>query len=587
MSKRIKFKLIAIIIAVFMFLFPCGNKLGYNTHNEDKGPAIEDSSIIWKFTYYNDGKTGGLGHTNPLTNSSFEQSDWTINETYGWHEWEYKGTKYVVMAAATCEGIDELPHPIYPFIKEQSKVHYFHYGTAANNWNYSTFKFRFVDNGDTNEYNGIVLDTCAVALDPWNSGWNSSEWDGNAYGAKAEGEQILDVHVPLGYPETSKYEKFNGKQVNLSSTGTWSSSDTGESSSSSKMDFFVELAHTIFTALGDGIEIGLNKLATNMSKEDSKKLEYSKSDIQKNKELQSKIHVGDAYEFEMQDGNKDNRLTKKDTAITISDISNYTDNKKGRAETIYKLSTPIPYMAVDMYSSAIGKFNCLDVDFFNKNNKNEDKTWNFAKNLITTSSHIILYLSAILLILMIVLRAIFLVINTMRSNPESAAKEKRILDNIIKAVIIISTIYLMMIFLIYFCEQIINLIINNDDTEFLIKLNVEDVYSFDTNTVGYLKYMSLSSNMGVACGYSFLYLLYQIFNALFFVIMYVRVWLIVFMLIIAPLTAVYSMIGKSKANGFMFSNILDFGTFMNVYCKILFAPPIIITFIVRMYLMVT
>ncbi len=573
MKIHFKFKLILIVIifVIFAFLFPCERKYGYNTHTEDKGPDVSDTSSKWYFTYYSDGN-GGLAHTNPNTNSNFVQSDWSVNETYGWHEWEYNGTKYVVMAAATCEYLDDLPSAHYPFLSEKDNIHYFHYGSEANNWNYSTFQFKFVNNGDTNTYNGIVLDTCEMSIDPSNPAWDTSE--GDNYGSKPENTQWLDVHVELGYPEKSKYNKFNGQEITLTSTGVFSS-NAGTKSSTSTRSAFIEYGTKFFSFVGDFIQVVMDFAATDMSWTDSKKLTYSKSDIEADDELKDSIQVEDSSSSS--DTSDTSTEKKGNSKIRTVDISSSVDSRKGEKETVYSASTEIPVMPIDIYSSAIDIVDMFDTDFFSSSSENTDKFWNVLRSVTRTISHMVMYISAALILSLIIWRTILLVKSSLGDEPEEAYGSKKIMDDLVRSVLIISFVYFIMIILMNFYKEILKevlkIVVGNNESIYLIKVNVDGVYSFNTNIIGYIKYLSLTTSEIGAFGYSILYALMQVFgNLSWFMLMFVRTVLIAVLIMIAPLAAVYNMINRTKKSGSHFTNILDFRTLMKLYVLALFIP---------------
>lgn len=548
MSKRIKLKLIVmIIIAVFMFLFPCGNKFGYNIHNEDEGPDVSDSSIEWHFTYYSDGN-GGLGHKNPNTSSNFVQSDWEVNETYGWHEWEYKGTKYVVVAAATCEGIDELPNPRYPFIDKQSKIHYFHYGLEANNWNYSTFQFKFKNNGDETVYNGIVLDTCELSLDPWDSSWDSL-----GYGTKPQGTQWLDVHVPLGYPEKDKYNKFNGEEIELTSDGTWNS---GKSKSSVRKSNFIRTIIGGLNFIGDSIQMTLDELM-NDSKTDADMgdLVLSKSEIESDKELKKQINIS----TKKKENNTDKNIKKE------KEISNKVENKKGNTVIVYNENTKIPVITADMYSACTNKVKLLDVNFFKNDSDNTNKYFKFVRGTILEFCHISLYIGAILMLAMIIIKSILLVKSALGDNPLGARNAKEVIDNITKVIVIVGTIYLFMSLMTNFYDKVISLILNGNESNYLIRVKVTDTYSFNTNFMGYMKYHTMKADVESTFFESLLYAAASGANLVVYIFMFYRLIKMAILTIIAPITAAMTVLNTgNKVNT---NSIFNINNWVKNYLK--------------------
>lgn len=588
-SFRLKMNFIIAVLFICVLLFPNQKKYGYI---QDEGPELgENDNTEWHFTYYSDGD-GGLGHTNPDTGESFKQSDWTVNETYGWHEWTYKGTKYVVMAAATQEGLDwvkrekEAGRYKYPFITKRDYIHYFRYGTAENDWNYSTFQFQFVDNGDDTIYNGIVLDTCELALDPSNPAWNTSE--GDSYGAKPENTQWLDVHVELDYPEKDKYEKFNGKRIVLSPDGRFNS---GQNKTSVTKNIILDTISTLFTLLGDLIQRAIDYTGTNGSniqiekaEADESKLEalgdnsnlnretqyditqltYTRSEIEIDSQLQDIIQVDEV-----------DVLEGKDTIKTFN-IPNTVENRNGQKETVYTTNTKIPIIPIDFYSSAINKVEMFDVNFFDTSSDNSNKFWNVMNNTVSLWSHFILYIAVALMLTTIIWRSILLVKSSLGDDPKEASESKRMIDNIVKAILLISLIYVIMTVMMYMYQEVVKMFMNGNSSNYLLRINVENVYSFNTNLIGYLKFRTLSTNSLAALGASILYCLMTIVNLICFVGMFLRTIIMGGLVIIAPFTAVMAINEKRNGKGFNITNILNFKNWFKLYMTILWVPLIII-----------
>lgn len=132
-----------------------------------------------------------------------------------------------------------------------------------------------------------------------------------------------------------------------------------------------------------------------------------------------------------------------------------------------------------------------------------------------------------------------------------------------------------MIIMIYFYKQLLKIFLNGNNSIYLIRANVENVYSFNTNIIGYMKYMSLNSNVIASLGYSFLYMLMEFANLVCFAVMFIRMILVGALTIVAPLTAVYTMLGRTPTEGQNVRNVFTFGRFMRIYIVMLFLPLVI------------
>lgn len=132
-----------------------------------------------------------------------------------------------------------------------------------------------------------------------------------------------------------------------------------------------------------------------------------------------------------------------------------------------------------------------------------------------------------------------------------------------------------MIIMMYLYNKLLKIFLNGNNSIYLIRVNVENVYSFNTNVVGYLKYMTLNSNVLASLGYSLLYMIIELINLLWFGVMFARMAIIGFLIIVAPFTAVYSMLGRTPTEGNNARNALTFGHFMRVYIVLLFLPLVV------------
>ena len=560
MKKNVlnKFKFSMIVFILLIILLPSILKITYCAYLQDEGP--DTCSSKWYFTYYSDGN-GGLARTNPNTNQNFKQSDWKVNPTYGWHEWEYKGTSYVVVAAATLEGLDWIESQKrkgdyrYPFLSKQGDIHYFHYGSAENDWTFSTFGFHFVNNNDNTQYYGVVLDTCEMSMDPDNPAWSTSA--GDNYGAKPANTQWLDVHVPLGYPETSKYAKFNGKEIEVTTDGKY----TGKNSVGKKKWF--EGIITGIINFADTLQISIES-ANNLYKQtEDLTLTLSKKEINKNELLKKEINIRKSgYKI------KNSKMAKEVT------ISNNTENKNGETEIVYSENTPIPIVKTDLYSASLNKVELLDINFLDINNSNPNKIWKVIRSVVSAVSHVVMYISAAAIISMIIVRGILLILSIGGNDPEGAARSKTIMDKIVQSICMLAFIYIFMSLMIGLNNQVVNLLGGNNDSVYLIRVNVDEVYSFNTNLIGYLKYLTLNNNATINVGNALMYLLAVMINFLWFVYMCARMVMMGLLIILAPLTAVTNLANIKFKVGTKIINAIHFKNWVTVFLRWLWIPVI-------------
>ena len=132
-----------------------------------------------------------------------------------------------------------------------------------------------------------------------------------------------------------------------------------------------------------------------------------------------------------------------------------------------------------------------------------------------------------------------------------------------------------MIIMMYLYNKLLKIFLNGNNSIYLIRVNVENVYSFNTNVVGYLKYMTLNSNVLASLGYSLLYMIIELINLLWFGVMFARMAIIGILIIVSPYTAVYSKLVRTPTEGNNARNALTFGHFMRVYIVLLFLPLVV------------
>lgn len=535
MKKNVKLKYILILlIAVLIVLF----------HNNNVLADAEVSDIKFKFTYYSDARTNynslGAGYT---------YKDFTVNEKYGWYEYEKDGTNYVVMAGATNELLNT------GFASKQNHIHYFNYNDV--------FQFKFEDQDfDDNIYYGIILDSC-----------------GESMGVADDGSpQILDVYVKDSH---SGYESINQKIVLLTEDGSFKEK-AGKKKSSG-----LDLAET-FTKMLNGfgdmvqslleykneddntdLEMGPNPDPEVYSNKDSDEITRKRSDIEEDKELNKMIQVSD-FDSDIE----------TDTLYTVT-LSNEFDNKYGKKEERYTADTEIPIMSVDIYSMATNPEELLDVDFFDTSNKNSNEGWNVIRKIISNMSHISMYISVALIITIIIWRAIILLRSTLGDNPTGARESKEIINGVVRAVILLSLIYAIMTLIMYIYNKVVKLVIYDMESSYIIRVVVENLYSFNTTIIGYIRYLSLAPK---AVGYAFLYALMQFISLIWYGFMFVRMLFIGLLAIIAPIVAVNTMTDNIVGRNISIGNILNFNQWLRTYLIWLWVP-LVMAIIIRILLL--
>ena len=534
MNRQLKFKLIFtfILIIAFVFLFP-----KFFVYAD-----VDVKNIDFKFTCYSPANTNDHSLGAVANGRNITYQDCTVNPKYNWYEYNYNGRNYVVLAAATNELLKsgELSSE---GVTEKSYIHYFNY--------FDTFKFKFADSSfDSEEYYGIVLDSCGASM-------KVNEGD----------PQILDVYIS-GSNADCNNSAINQKKVKITDSNGVYGADAGTSSKAKKRALLLEGLKWIFVGLSNGVNMLMDYTAT--EGETGIKLTYDKDDITSDKNLKDEINVGDPIKKENIDTSKVKNIIK------IANISSTIDNRKGEKESVYTEKTKIPVIPVDPYSLTCGKFEIFDIDFFNTNSENKNSAWKGFRDLVASISHAAMYIAAVLLLTMLIWRSVLFVQSSLSGKPKGAYESRTIMDNAVKSIVVMGTIYAIMVLILYLYNNLLGIALNGNDNIYLIKASVEKVYSFNTNFTGYIKYMTMTTNSIGGLVYGIAYACVTILNILTFVGMFARMVIVGAMIGVAPITAVYTMQGKSVGDKPKLTNVFIFEYFIKFYFILVFAPLIVV-----------
>lgn len=547
-----KFKMITILSIIFVLVLPISKKYGYKTYIDDEGPDVTSSGTTWKSTC--ESRETSFSLINPDTGTNFKTSDFTVNEDYGWYEWTYNNTTFVVVGAATREGLKDAPSTDYSFVKKQDNIHYFHYGTVQNDWNFSTFEFKVDDEKKSKAFTAVVISTYIQALDPSNKGWNSYKINGEEYKAKSKNTQWIKFYVSSDYKD--KYEKLENATLQMASSDGVFPSSAGTTKSEKKRNAFKEVGTEVLGLIGDFFQNLLNGFKT---------LSYTRSDIQASSSLNEVIQVGEPSSTN--DESEDN--SKYKTIKTVN-IAKTTENRKGQTATAYTKETKIPVIPTDLYSFAVGYVKIFDVDFFNTNTENTNGFWKFIRNFITSAKNVVIYIVAALMIVLLIWRAILYIMATLGDNPDSGKESKTIMDNFVKAALIIGSIYFIMIMITYLYNEFVKVYLNGNNSIYLIRVNVDGIYSFNTNFIGLMKFKASNADSDAAFGYAFWYALCSFVTFAAYGLMFVRTLYMAFLVLVAPITALHEMNGN--VNGRNTVSIFNFRRFLRRYTVLTFIP---------------
>ena len=549
-QRKSKFKIIVLLI-IFISLFPSkiladepfkytinGEEYRYTKDYDDgtSGPNVED--VKWKLKGYTT-DSDALGGVDV---NSFEK-----NDEYGWYEYEEGGTKWVVLGAAnhntlsTYKGIESAQ---WYYRAKFEHIHYFNKKDTV----------QFVYKGES--FDGMIL----------GSGTNTAYFPqlfNNTYDPKLN---LLNVY--LGKEKTDEVqEKINelensGNDIEVSIDGSYS--EDADITESENKNFFVSLFARIMSVLGDVLHALIDSARTLKSFLYSRHASYSKDEIMANEELQSEIQVAD----EGSEGTG--------TYATV-DIPTTVINRDGQTEKAFAEDTEIPVIPMDLYSISINKIDMLDVNFYdNSEDSNDSSFWQFICGVVRACSNATMYISAALFLTILIWKSIIVVKASLDGNPGEMAETKEVLNSWLKGIVLIVVIYSIAALMIYLYEWALDLVIGDNDSNYLIRANVSGMYSFNTNIIGIVKYRSLTTNILAAFGFSLLYFIMELFNFAWFLAMFARMLFIGILTIIAPFTAVSMARGSNVEELSGVENIFNFKGWLSAYLIAMWIPMAII-----------
>ena len=337
------------------------------------------------------------------------------------------------------------------------------------------------------------------------------------------------------------------------------------------------LADYVNIPIGDIFQSMLDRTGTALTEKEADKILYEVTEL---KDTSNKFYneinlivynenIGTNTNDNTDTGTKINDNTDTKTIKSVP-IKSSEKNKNGKSAVVFDASTKIPIIPVDVYSISTTNMGLFDIDFISSNNNNGNKIWKFYRNIVSSVSHAVLYICAALLIGMIITRAILIVISTNTNNVKVVEKSKRIMDDLVQAIIYIVGAYLIVAVMNNFYKVMISFITENA-TNFPLRAEVENIYSFNTNIVGLVRYKTQSSNIGTKFGYSILYLLTVGLNMVWFLAMFIRNFLLGIVVMIAPITGIKKVMGEDAKE-----SIFQFKGWLKFYSIVLWIPSFVI-----------
>lgn len=527
MNKTTKITIAFTIIILCIFLLPHNNvyaeeevvngKSYTYTTNDDGSSGVSLDSIKFKLTCYGD-DAGGSGFFCGLNSSKLTGYD----DKYHWGYFEINGVKYVAMAGALH---DYIPSSEWGGSsragRKYNHIYYFKTGYNTPLDQCEKISFKFEDQSfDSKLYNGIIVDTGPAMMFPQNP--NYSFYD------DVENCNAIDVYLGAEGETIGSSSPISGKVIIASSDGSFKSESDSEDEELTFPDKILSLVTKLLIWIADNIQKLLDKTGTDLTDKEAGRLLYSPEDLKKtSNKFYKEIQVGDAG------ANIETKTTKNET------VSNTIEDKEGKKQEVFtKDKSNIPVIPIDAYSIVATDIKLFDIDFLNSNTQNDNKLWSLYRGFVSVVSHAILYISVACILGILIWRAILVVVSTYTNNPKVTAQSKKIMNNFIKAVIWIVGIYIFIALMINLYKLAISAVTGENDSKYLIRLDVNDLYSFNTNIIGWARYMTQSTNIAMSFRWSLGYLAMAIVDAICFIAMFIRVFFLGILIIIAPITSI-------------------------------------------------
>lgn len=559
MNKQSKIKLYNVLFIIFIviFLFPI-----YKVYADTiKGSDGKE----YTYSETDDGSDGAdvttipfeaSGYLKDKLETGYTASDFKVDTSnHGWRVYEENGNEYVVLAAASHNLINKyLKNPsnynttdnpfMLNFGRKFDHIHYFNMGDIVY--------FSFDDTEfDSKLYTGMILDISEKASFPQDKAWK-----------KGNDINIIDIYFGSdseeGESEDKKREeesKISGKKIYVSVNGIFSQNANVKTRNNN--DLTLSLLTKVIILVGDWFESLIGSCFSNFPYMDPG--------------VYTKDVVKGIDEFKLTEGEE----TTDAKFLRELDISNIKQNKSGSTEIIYSPDSGIPIIQHDVYSMVSQDLDLFDIDFITPDNPNENICWVLIRKFVASCTKIILYLSAAAFITILIWQGIRFVVSIYGDSPLRAAEAKEIMQNCAITIIRLIGIFIIITLTTNLYKYMKEQILGEFTSNYLIRVNIKGVYSFNTNTIGCIRLMTMSSNVYQAFVWGLIYLVAAIINLIYFGIMFFRMLAIGVFTIIAPITAITSVF-ETGNNVVSNNNILRFGGWFRIFMLIVWAPMLIL-----------
>ena len=569
LSKR-KYIILTLLLLFIFILFPFkkvfaltenigGVNYTYAT-TDDGSDGADIKSVQIMLTIYGDAAGGsgfycGLNSGNLAGYGSGNQNSSDKYDKYQWGYFLINGEKYVAMAGALHSYISSSEWGGSSRAgRKYNHIHYFNTSYNMDVDQCDKIQFRFVDqNFDSETYNGIIVDTGPAMMFPQNVNFS--------FYTTQDDKMLNGIDVYMGANGESMNSPLSGQIIVASMDGSFSMNSNGQKIN--QTDFLSDILARIISLIGDGFQIILDFIGTEpdeFSWEQAMRVKFSMDEISGMPNLNNQIQLN----------HEDESLSDQILARSLID-STVTDSS-GNSEEIYNTDVKIPVIPVELYSSIV-RSKILKIDFFELKGRNTNGIMGAINRLIQIINKAVIAFAAAGIMTMLIYRSIMLIASNMGYKPKNAAKAKNLMNQFVNAVVWLIGIILFMMLCHTLYNTIFDRIVGENPSYFPIRLDVNNVYTFNTNFIGYLRYQALSVQLKGKIFRSLIYVFGVLINVYWFIYMVKRVLILALLTALAPFVSIYKMLDEEKRNRIF--KIFDFKVWAGIYLKNMWFPLLI------------
>ena len=569
-NKKIKQLIFSILLICIFILFPYKKvfaeteRIGgvdYTYAISDDGTEGADiKSVQIMLTTYGDA-AGGSGFYCGLNSgdlAGYGSGDPNSSDKYDKYQWGYfliNGEKYVAMAGALRSYLSSSEWGGSGRAgRKYTHVHYFNTSYNMGVDQCDKIQFRFVDQSfDSETYNGIIVDTGPAMMFPQLVNFN--------FYTTQDDKMLNGIDVYMGANGESISSPLSGQIIVASMDGSFSMKANGQKVN--QIDFLSDIIARVIGLIGDGVQIILDFVGTEPEEftwEQVLRVKYTMDEIYGMPNVDDQVQVN--YENE----------ELSDQILLRTLINNNVTDSSGNTEEAYNTEVMIPVIPVDIYTSIV-KSKIVSIDFFELQGRNTNGIMGAINTLVQIINRVVIGIAAVGLMTMLIYRSILLIASTMGYKPKNAARNKKIINNFVNAVVWLIGMIVFVMLCHTFYNAVLKYLLGDNTSYFPIRVDVNNVYTFNTNIIGFIKYQALGMQLKGKILRSIVYLAFVIINAKWFIYMLKRALLLAALTALAPMVAVYKMVDEEKQSKLL--KIFDFRIWAKLYLRNMMYPLLI------------